>query len=91
MKTKPKLKSTQANKLIKEAREKILGQGVKDRIAKAKARPYRFPGTTGIYWDPNWQDKVLDLSQKEIDLIPEEKFVQLQAKYPDAGLARGPR
>ena len=88
---KPKLKSTQAIKLIKEAREKILGPGLKERIKKAKALPHRFPGNTGIFWDPNWQDGVLDLTQKEIDSIPEEKFVQLQAKYPDAGLARGPR
>jgi hypothetical protein len=97
MKQKPKPKNTrhssdaQAKKLLAWAQKTVLGQGVKDRIARAKAKPHRFPGNTGILFDPNWQDKVLDLSQAEKDLMPEEMFVELQAKYPGAGLARGPR
>jgi hypothetical protein len=65
MKTKPKLKSTQANKLLKEARAKILGPGLKARIKKNAAKPYINRGNFGIYWDPNWQDGVLDMPNKE--------------------------
>jgi hypothetical protein len=69
MKPKPKLKSTQANKLIKEAREKILGPGLKERIKRDAERPYKYPGNTGILWLPEWQDGVLFTSEDIAALI----------------------
>jgi hypothetical protein len=83
MKKKPKLKSdAQARKLLAWSQKAVLGQGVKDRIAKAKARPYRFPGTTGIYWDPNWQDGVL-YTDEDIAALPEK----MRKRREKAGLA----
>jgi hypothetical protein len=52
--------SATANKIFKHALEKIMGPGVQKRIERAAALPDKFPGNDGIFYDPNWQDDVID-------------------------------
>jgi hypothetical protein len=80
---KPKPKSdAQARKLLAWAQKAVLGQEVKDRIAKAKARPHLFPGNTGILFDPRWQDGVL-MTDEDIAALPEK----MRKRREKAGLA----
>jgi hypothetical protein len=51
--------SDSANKLIKRARDLILGPGVRKRIEADAALPKKYSGTDGIHYDPAWQDDIM--------------------------------